>query len=130
AKYKSVVEPEFERVARASGLPDEQFRQLPANSAYVPLPGAMEAGKVDGEFTYRPPTPPGLRTKQSGAVLEAKGGGTAPTDFQSLIQSHMPGRQKVAAENSVIGALKGAGRPLASKDAPLVAGETQLAFDD
>lgn len=130
AKYKAVIEPEFERVARASGLPDQQFRQLPDNSAYIPLPGKLEAGDVGEGYTYRPPTRAGLRTKQSGAVLEAKGGGTAPTDFQSLIGSHMPGRQQVAANNAVVDAIRGAGRPLASADAPLADGESRIAFDD
>lgn len=128
-RYQSTIEPEWERVAKASGLSDQGFRQLPPNSAYVPLPGKMEAGDVPKRLVYRPPTA-ARRAQASGAVKEAVGGGDEPLSVRQAILSHMPGRQRVAANNGTLAAVQAVGRTLPSADAPLADGETAIAFDD
>ena len=130
-RYKQNVEPEFERVATASGLTPAGFRPVSDNSAYVPLPAEIDKTAPEA---IRPPPPSrglSLRTKQSSAVQVATGGAKSyALDVHKAVSTFLPEREAVAANNGVVQSLIDRGRQLGSPNEPLAEGEALLPLND
>lgn len=128
ARYRDVMEPEYTRVATASGLTADKFRAVKPGSVYIPLPADIEASAPVS--VVRPATR-SLGTKQSSAVRVATGGANSYVlDAQHAAEQFLPERSRVAGENELWQAVRARGRAMTGKGDNLEPGETQIAFND
>ncbi len=129
SRYRDVMEPHYNAVAKAAGLDEANFRDVKPGSVYVPLPADIADAPPDN--VIRPPRAGLPGTKQSSAVKVASGGAAKYViDAQHAAEKFLPERTKVAAQNDLWQAVRTRGRELTSRDGALEPGEELMAFND